>query len=73
MVLPDGNGRVGRLAMNYLLVLNNHPPIVIHEEDRRDYYNALEAWDSQQELEALRAFLMAQTEKTWEKQIAKMN
>ncbi|MEY8312794.1 Fic family protein [Oscillospiraceae bacterium 42-9] len=69
----DGNGRVGRLAMNYLLVLNNHPPIVIHEEDRRDYYNALEAWDSQQELEALRAFLMAQTEKTWEKQIAKMN
>ncbi len=69
----DGNGRAGRLAMNYLLVLNNHPPIVIHEEDRRDYYNALEAWDSQQELEALRAFLMAQTEKTWVRQIAKMN
>ena len=25
----DGNGRTGRLAMNYLLVLNGHPPIVI--------------------------------------------
>ena len=29
----DGNGRVGRLAMNYLLVLHGHPPIIIHEED----------------------------------------
>lgn len=31
----DGNGRVGRLAMNYLLVRYGHPPIIIHEEDRR--------------------------------------
>ena len=65
----DGNGRVGRLAMNYLLVLHSHPPIVIHEEDRRDYYEALEAWDSRQELAPLRIFLQAQTEKTWAKQI----
>ena len=65
----DGNGRVGRLAMNYLLVLHGHPPIIIHEEDRRDYYEALEAWDSRQELSPLRAFLQAQTEKTWQKQI----
>lgn len=65
----DGNGRVGRLAMNYLLVLYGHPPIIIHEEDRRDYYEALEAWDSRQELAPLRTFLQAQTEKTWAKQI----
>lgn len=65
----DGNGRVGRLAMNYLLVIHGHPPIIIHEEDRRDYYEALEAWDLRQELSPLRAFLQAQTEKTWAKQI----
>lgn len=65
----DGNGRVGRLAMNYLLVLHGHPPVIIHEEDRRDYYEALEAWDSRQELAPLRTFLQAQTEKTWAKQI----
>lgn len=46
----DGNGRCGRLAMNYFLVLHNHPPIVIHEEDRKAYYAALEAWDTNQEL-----------------------
>ena len=47
----DGNGRTGRLAMNYFLVLHDHPPIVIHEEDRKGYYEALEAWDREQELE----------------------
>lgn len=68
----DGNGRTGRLAMNYLLVLHGHPPIIIHEENRKDYYAALEAWDTQQDLAPLRAFLQAQTEKTWEKQIARL-
>lgn len=65
----DGNGRTGRLAMNYLLLLNDHPPIVIHEEDRKDYYTALEAWDRIQELDPLIKFLQRQTEKTWEKMI----
>ena len=67
----DGNGRTGRLVMNYLLVLHNHPPIIIHEEDRKSYYDALEAWDTSQELEPMCAFLKEQTAKTWEKQIAR--
>lgn len=68
----DGNGRTGRLAMNYLLVLHRHPPIVIHEEDRRAYYEALGSWDTRQELKPLCVFLRSQTEKTWEKQINQM-
>ncbi|MCD8314398.1 MAG: Fic family protein [Firmicutes bacterium] len=67
----DGNGRTGRLAMNYYLVTHNHPPIIIHEEDRKAYYSALEAWDRKQELALLLDFLKDQTAKTWEKQIAK--
>lgn len=59
----DGNGRTGRLATNYLLVLHGHPPIVIHGEDRKEYYAVLEAWDVQQELDPLREFLKWQTEK----------
>jgi len=65
----DGNGRCGRLAMNYLLVLSGHPPVIIHEEDRRAYFNALEAWDMTQDLNPLRNFLQEQTVKTWAKQI----
>ena len=65
----DGNGRTGRLLMNYLLVLHNHPPIVIHEEDRRAYFDALEIWDSIQQLDPFVGFLKDQTVKTWQKQI----
>ena len=57
--------------MNYFLVLHNHPPITIHQEDKKEYYKALEAWDIKQDLEPLRAFLQTQTVKTWEKQMTK--
>lgn len=66
----DGNGRVGRLAMNYFLVCHNHPPVTIHEEDRKEYYDALESWDVRQDLEMMFDFLQRQTVKTWRKQIA---
>lgn len=65
----DGNGRTGRLVMNYLLLLNDHPPVIIHEEDRKGYYAALEAWDERQELGLLIEFLEEQTAKTWDRQI----
>ncbi len=65
----DGNGRTGRLLMNYFLVTHSHPPIVIHEEDRRGYFEALEAWDTGQALKPLTDFLKQQTVKTWAKQI----
>ncbi len=67
----DGNGRVGRLLMNYILLVHNHPPIIIHEEDRKDYYNALEKFDEELELNSLIDFLKSQLVKTWEKQLDK--
>ena len=63
----DGNGRTGRLLMNYFLLLHDHPPIIIHEEDRKAYYKALEQYDEQLELSQLVDFLILQTEKTWSK------
>ena len=65
----DGNGRTGSLAMNYFLVCQDHPPVIIHEDDRQEYYTALEAWDVRQELAPLSNFLKMQTVKTWEKQL----
>lgn len=65
----DGNGRTGRITMNYFLVLNGHPPITIHQEDRKAYYAALEAWDERQELSPMESFLREQAEKTWARQL----
>jgi len=52
--------------MNYLLLLWDHPPVIIHEEDRRAYYGALESFDAGQELAPLINYLKEQTVKTWQ-------
>lgn len=67
----DGNGRTGRMLMNYFLILHDNPPIIIFEEDRKEYFSALEAWDERQELSPLIEFLKNQTAKTWEKQVGR--
>ena len=38
----DGNGRISRLFMNYVLNKNGYPMLVIDYSDRNSYYNALE-------------------------------
>ena len=37
----DGNGRTGRLLINYELLKNNLPPIVILKDDSKKYYEFL--------------------------------
>ncbi|TGG88012.1 Fic family protein [Geotoga petraea] len=44
----DGNGRTGRIVMNYILLMKGYPNIVIKglkENDRKEYYKALEKGD----------------------------
>ena len=61
----DGNGRVGRALANYLLVANDHPPIIIYDEDKLAYYGALQIFDDEDNLGPLLDFLRAETVKTW--------
>lgn len=42
----DGNGRTGRLLLNYELLKNNIPPVVISKEDRVKYFEFLKNNDS---------------------------
>lgn len=42
----DGNGRVSRLLMNYVLIKNNLPPIVIKSAEKRHYLSALNRADT---------------------------
>ena len=37
----DGNGRVGRIIMNFILWSKNYPMIIIEYKKRKSYYNAL--------------------------------
>jgi len=42
----DGNGRVGRLLLNNILLKHNKPPINIEFENRREYYLALREYQN---------------------------
>lgn len=63
----DGNGRVGRMLINYLLIGNNIPPIIIFYDDREEYYSALENFNMKQEIGRMVDFLGDQSYKTWVK------
>lgn len=41
----DGNGRMGRILMNFTLMRQGYPPIVIAQQKRLEYYNALNKAD----------------------------
>ncbi|MDH7463430.1 Fic family protein [Chitinophagaceae bacterium 26-R-25] len=41
----DGNGRISRLLMNYVLLKNDLPPVIIKSDDKRNYLQALHLAD----------------------------
>jgi len=41
----DGNGRVGRLLINLMLLTEGYPPLIIRKTQRVSYFHALDAFD----------------------------
>ncbi len=60
----DGNGRVGRLLLNFVLLKNKHPPINISLENRAEYYHSLQEYSKNQNLRPTIMFLIKQYKKT---------
>ena len=42
----DGNGRIGRLLMNLILMQYQYPPLVVKQENRGNYYQVLSQADA---------------------------
>lgn len=47
----DGNGRTSRLIMNYQLMINGFLPVSIAKKNRLEYYNTLEEYAVNENLE----------------------
>lgn len=62
----DGNGRVGRLLINVILINHGYPPLIIRETQRISYFNSLEAFDNGYE-DKLSRFLVDKYKETYEK------
>lgn len=41
----DGNGRTARILMNFILMQNGYPPVIIKTEDKENYYGVLHLAD----------------------------
>jgi Fic family protein len=67
----DGNGRVSRLMMNYILLYHDQVPAIIHKEDRKKYINALEESREAESNGPIIAFLYQQQIKEFDRQIEK--
>jgi Fic family protein len=61
----DFNGRLGRVLINYMLIANDLPPIIVFEDDKKEYYSALEFFNEEQEIDKMVRFLELQGYKTW--------
>ncbi len=56
----DGNGRVGRLLLNYVLLQHKYPPINIKFKDRVRYYKCLQVYDHKNDVKSTLKFLVSQ-------------
>lgn len=66
----DGNGRTSRLIMNYQLLKNVFLPISVAKEDRLDYYNALDKYAAEGDLQPFMELVATLEEKQLDKYLA---
>ena len=62
----DGNGRVGRMLLNYILIRNGYFPIIIRKTHRNQYLKALQAADSGKYIPLMR-FALDKMKETYRK------
>lgn len=54
----DGNGRVGRILLNNILIKNSLPPVNIDLKDRAEYYHTLQEYQKNKNLRPTIEFLI---------------
>lgn len=60
----DGNGRVGRILLNNILIKHNLPPINIELKSRFEYYDTLQEYEKNKNIRPTIEFLLKEYKKT---------
>ncbi len=60
----DGNGRVGRILLNNILIKHNLPPINIELSSRFEYYDTLQEYENNKNIRPTIEFLLKEYKKT---------
>lgn len=67
----DGNGRVGRTLMNYFLMIHDYPPLVVYNETKDRYYEALGYYDKTGDIGLFVAYMKEALEQSWNRKPVK--
>jgi len=67
----DGNGRLSRLFMNYILMYHNQPYVKIFTDDRAEYIDVLNETEEKEDLSIFRDFICRQQNKFFMLEIEK--
>jgi len=66
----DGNGRIGRVLNNYLLIREGYVPINIKFIDRKKYYDAFKEFDEKGKVEIMEEIVAKALTNSYHKRIA---
>jgi Fic family protein len=66
----DGNGRIGRVINNYLLIREGYVPINIKFIDRKKYYNAFGEFDEKSKTEIMEGIVATSLTNSYHKRLA---
>ena len=66
----DGNGRIGRVLNNYLLIREGYVPINIMFNDRLEYYNAFKEFDETKKTEIMEEIVARAVTNSYHKRLA---
>lgn len=58
----DGNGRTARLIMNYTLMQNGYPPVIIKNQNKENYYQSLDYYGKNKDISLFRQLLHREIE-----------
>lgn len=66
----DGNGRIGRVLINYLLIEAGYPQIVIYDKDKLDYYATFSAYQKTKAIDSLEKIIALLLSESLNKRLA---
>jgi Fic family protein len=66
----DGNGRIGRVLINYQLLRLGFPSVIIRDKEKQEYYGSLRDYDSSHKTENMEVILIMSLLESLHKRIA---